>query len=620
MTAPADWEVVSNGRPSRRHRAAPAARRWSASRTTPPLSTVRHRAGRRAVPQGDRPPRRHRPRRLLPGLAGRVPRRRRDPRRHQAGLRLVPPGVRLPVPVRQVRPAVRARVQRRRDGERGLRDVPGGLRLPLEGHRRRVRAARRDDPARAGAHVVRRPGHHALVGRPVAERVVRHASSRCSARPQATRWTSAWTTFANIEKTWAYRQDQLPSTHPIAADIPDVHAVEVNFDGITYAKGASVLKQLAAYVGIDAVPARRCGSTSAGTRTATPRWPTCSRALERGVRTRPVRLVGAVAGDGRDQHPARRTSRSTTTAATRRSPSCKAPAEPGGDRCATTGWRSASTQVDGGEARPRRAGRAGRRRRAHRGAGAGRRRPAGPAAGQRRRPDLRARSGWTSARWRPWSQRIADIDDPLAARAVLERGLGHDPRRRDARRATTWRSRWPASRGETEIGVVQSIQARLRGALDRFRRPGAGRRTAGRSWPTLAEAALRGRGPAPTCSWRGRAPSRRPPARRRTSRWCAGCSTGPSRSRAGGRHRAALVVAVRRWSRSAPPATPRSTLELERDATAAGQRRAATARALRPTAEAKAEAWRLATADDRAAQRDASRRSSAASTTRRSTS
>ena len=69
---------------------------------------------------------------------------------------------------------------------------------------------------------------------------------------EATRFTNAWTTFANVEKTWAYRQDQLPSTHPIAADIPDVQAVEVNFDGITYAKGASVLKQLVAYVGRDA--------------------------------------------------------------------------------------------------------------------------------------------------------------------------------------------------------------------------------------------------------------------------------------------------------------------------------------------------------------------------------
>ncbi|HZG89088.1 MAG TPA: aminopeptidase N [Pseudonocardia sp.] len=76
------------------------------------------------------------------------------------------------------------------------------------------------------------------------------ASVLCQA--EATEYTEAWTTFANVEKSWAYRQDQLPSTHPIAADIPDLQAVEVNFDGITYAKGASVLKQLVAYVGLDA--------------------------------------------------------------------------------------------------------------------------------------------------------------------------------------------------------------------------------------------------------------------------------------------------------------------------------------------------------------------------------
>lgn len=75
------------------------------------------------------------------------------------------------------------------------------------------------------------------------------ASVLCQA--QATEYTEAWTTFANVEKSWAYRQDQLPSTHPVAADIPDLAAVEVNFDGITYAKGASVLKQLVAYVGED---------------------------------------------------------------------------------------------------------------------------------------------------------------------------------------------------------------------------------------------------------------------------------------------------------------------------------------------------------------------------------
>jgi aminopeptidase N len=76
------------------------------------------------------------------------------------------------------------------------------------------------------------------------------ASVLCQA--DATEYDTAWTTFANVEKSWAYRQDQLPSTHPVAADIPDLHAVEVNFDGITYAKGASVLKQLVAYVGLDA--------------------------------------------------------------------------------------------------------------------------------------------------------------------------------------------------------------------------------------------------------------------------------------------------------------------------------------------------------------------------------
>ena len=68
---------------------------------------------------------------------------------------------------------------------------------------------------------------------------------------EATRWHNAWTTFAQLFKTVAYRQDQLPSTHPISADIPDVHAVQVNFDGITYYKGAAVLKQLVAYVGLD---------------------------------------------------------------------------------------------------------------------------------------------------------------------------------------------------------------------------------------------------------------------------------------------------------------------------------------------------------------------------------
>ncbi|MBA2640776.1 MAG: aminopeptidase N [Nocardioidaceae bacterium] len=66
---------------------------------------------------------------------------------------------------------------------------------------------------------------------------------------QATRYTDAWTGFTNGRKNWAYKQDQQPSTHPIAADNADLEAVEVNFDGITYAKGASALRQLVAWVG-----------------------------------------------------------------------------------------------------------------------------------------------------------------------------------------------------------------------------------------------------------------------------------------------------------------------------------------------------------------------------------
>lgn len=78
-----------------------------------------------------------------------------------------------------------------------------------------------------------------------------YTSIACLAYAPGSRWPQSWTTFANSMKTWAYRQDQLPSTHPIMAEITDLDDVLVNFDGITYAKGASVLKQLVAYVGQD---------------------------------------------------------------------------------------------------------------------------------------------------------------------------------------------------------------------------------------------------------------------------------------------------------------------------------------------------------------------------------
>ena len=70
-----------------------------------------------------------------------------------------------------------------------------------------------------------------------------------SAIATSTKYTGEWANFAMNRKIWAYTQDQMPTTHPIAADIPDVAAAKTNFDGITYAKGAAVLKQLVAWVG-----------------------------------------------------------------------------------------------------------------------------------------------------------------------------------------------------------------------------------------------------------------------------------------------------------------------------------------------------------------------------------
>ena len=68
---------------------------------------------------------------------------------------------------------------------------------------------------------------------------------------EGTRFTNSWTGFNAERKNWAYRQDQLSSTHPIASDMVDIETVNANFDGITYAKGASVLQQLVAHVGRD---------------------------------------------------------------------------------------------------------------------------------------------------------------------------------------------------------------------------------------------------------------------------------------------------------------------------------------------------------------------------------
>jgi aminopeptidase N len=70
---------------------------------------------------------------------------------------------------------------------------------------------------------------------------------------EVTEFTDAWTTFSIGRKAWGYAADQRPSTHPVAPErVDDTVEALFNFDGISYAKGASVLRQLVAWLGDDA--------------------------------------------------------------------------------------------------------------------------------------------------------------------------------------------------------------------------------------------------------------------------------------------------------------------------------------------------------------------------------
>jgi aminopeptidase N len=69
---------------------------------------------------------------------------------------------------------------------------------------------------------------------------------------EATGYPDSWPAFTVGRKAWGYTADQLPTTHPVASDVGDNRGALLNFDGISYAKGASVLRQLMAYVGRDA--------------------------------------------------------------------------------------------------------------------------------------------------------------------------------------------------------------------------------------------------------------------------------------------------------------------------------------------------------------------------------
>ena len=373
---------------------------------------------------------------------------------------------------------------------------------------------------------------------------------------EATEFTEAWTGFTNARKNWAYRQDQLPSTHPIAADNVDLRAVEVNFDGITYAKGASVLKQLVAWVGLE--------NFLAGLRSyfkdhefANSEFGDLLAALEKSSGRELESLGPGVAADLRRQHARRRSSSSTPTAPTRRS-RVRQTAHP--DYPTLRRHRlgiGLYDEVDGRLVRRTSLeidvdGRADRGRRA------GRREAARPAAAQRRRPRLRQdpprRALAGDRRRRPrHARRLA------GPRPVLGRGLGHDPRRRDVAPPTSSRLVLARHRHRDRRVRRQPDPGVRRPAVNAYSAPGEPRRAARDVGAGPARAARRRRaGQRPPAHLRPRL--RRGRAQRRRARpTSTACSTARWPSRAS---RSTPTCAGRcspRWPAPAAPTTAGST-------------------------------------------------------------
>ena len=309
--------------------------------------------------------------------------------------------------VRQVRPALRAGVQHGAMENAGCVTLRDEYLPPAPASRARSTSSAPGDPARDGAHVVRRPGHHEVVGRPVAQRVVR----RVGLLPRgglATSYDDAWTGFTNARKQTGYRADSLPSTHPIAADNVDLHAVEVNFDMITYAKGRLGAQAARRWVGLEPFLAglkqyfhdHEFGNTE---------FSDLLTALEK-ASGRELRAGPRVAADRRHQHlsPPSRLTEAGHLRLVRRPPG--RPAEP---RPAPAPARDRLLQHRGRAPGPHRLRRGRRRGRAHRAARAGRQ--AQPELlllndqdlGLRQDPPRRALAGH---RDRPAS----DLDDSLA--------------------------------------------------------------------------------------------------------------------------------------------------------------------------------------------------------------
>ena len=264
------------------------------------------------------------------------------------------------------------------------------------------------------------------------ESFAEYASTLATA--EATEWTEAWTTFAAMEKSWAYRQDQLPSTHPIVATINDLEDVQVNFDGITYAKGASVLKQLVAWVGQDDFLAGVAAVLQEARARRTPSCATCWSS------SRPPAAATSPTGRRSGSRPrastrCARRSRWMPTASSRRSPCCR-PQRPTTRPSARTASRSASTT----SSTARWCATTGSSSTSTASA------PRSPSWSAARAPPSCCSTTTTSPTRRSASTRsrstvaiehLSDDREPARPLARLGRGLGCDPRRRDPARATT---------------------------------------------------------------------------------------------------------------------------------------------------------------------------------------
>ncbi len=306
VLAPEDWTVVSNGALLEVEPLGDGNARFSFAETKP-ISTYLtalvagdyHRTDRTLATAERRGARRP----LLPPLARPAPGRGPDLGRHRGRLRRLRAALRAAVPVRQVRPGVRPGVQRRRDGERRVRDPAGRVRVPQPGHPRLVPGPRRHDPARAVAHVVRRPGDDALVGRPVAEGVLRHLGLQLRPQPDRRR------PRRRLGLVHQRVQDLGLPAGPAALDAPDRgrhgrsgggraelrrHHLR---QGRLGAGAAGGLRRPGGLPGrVPAVlPAARVRQHSAQRPAGRP---------ARRLRPGPVGLVRAVAGDHRGEHPA----------------------------------------------------------------------------------------------------------------------------------------------------------------------------------------------------------------------------------------------------------------------------------------------------------------------------